>query len=114
VKQNPDIASYAKLLTGGLLPLAVTLASENIFSAFSSPNKTDALLHGHSYTAHPIGCWVAKTSLDEYAIMNKSDGSWSEQKREWIDSNNGDGDGNWSMWSVKVKNISAVEWEELF
>ncbi|CAJ0745627.1 2992_t:CDS:2 [Entrophospora sp. SA101] len=49
-------ASYAKLLTGGLLPMAVTLAKSSIFDSFLGDSKVDALLHGHSFTAHPIGC----------------------------------------------------------
>ncbi|KAJ1485681.1 pyridoxal phosphate-dependent transferase [Baffinella frigidus] len=57
----PDIACYAKLLTGGTLPLAATLATEQ---AFRGPSKTDALLHGHSYTAHPIGCQAGVAALD--------------------------------------------------
>jgi glutamate-1-semialdehyde aminotransferase len=35
----PDIACYAKLLTGGVAPLAVTLASEEVFDAFKGPSK---------------------------------------------------------------------------
>jgi hypothetical protein len=38
----------------GTLPLAATLATEEVFEAFKGAKK-DALLHGHSYTAHPIG-----------------------------------------------------------
>mmetsp|Transcript_19255 Transcript_19255/g.46502 ORF Transcript_19255/g.46502 Transcript_19255/m.46502 type:complete len:860 (+) Transcript_19255:74-2653(+) len=60
----PDIACYAKLLTGGTLPLAATLATEQVFQAFRGPSKTDALLHGHSYTAHPIGCQAGVAALD--------------------------------------------------
>ena len=55
------------LLAGGVLPLAVTLASEAVFDAFKGPGKLDALLHGHSYTAHPIGCAAAVAALDAYA-----------------------------------------------
>ncbi|ODH46183.1 dethiobiotin synthase [Paracoccidioides brasiliensis] len=60
---HPDISVHAKLLTGGLLPLCVTLAGQDVFEAFCSPHKADALLHGHSYTAHPVGCKVAEASL---------------------------------------------------
>lgn len=60
---HPDITCHAKLLTGGLLPLSATIASDSIFNAFWGDEKADALLHGHSYTAHPIGCHVANTSL---------------------------------------------------
>jgi dethiobiotin synthetase/adenosylmethionine--8-amino-7-oxononanoate aminotransferase len=69
---NPDIACYAKLLTGGVVPLAVTLASEEIFDTFYDDGKGEALLHGHSFTAHPIGCAAALTSLDMYSIMNNA------------------------------------------
>ncbi|KAL2258549.1 hypothetical protein VTK26DRAFT_8106 [Humicola hyalothermophila] len=61
---HPDISVHAKLLTGGLLPLAVTLASKSIFEAFLGDKKRDGLLHGHSYTAYPVGCQVAVESLD--------------------------------------------------
>lgn len=44
----PDISVHAKLLTGGLVPLCSTLASENIYNAFLGLEKRDALLHGHS------------------------------------------------------------------
>ena len=64
----PDISVHAKLLTGGLLPLAITTASESIFNTFLSDRKSDALLHGHSYTAHAVGCAVADKSLK---IINK-------------------------------------------
>lgn len=78
----PDISVHAKLLTAGLLPLAITTASNSIFETFLSGSKTDALLHGHSYTAHPIGCTVANKALDEYRRMD-GDGSWEGFKKSW-------------------------------
>ncbi|KIW42513.1 dethiobiotin synthase [Exophiala oligosperma] len=81
----PDISVHAKLLTAGLLPLALTTASESIFRTFLSDSKTDALLHGHSYTAHPIGCMVANKALAEYNRLD-TDGSWDEFKRPWSSS----------------------------
>jgi dethiobiotin synthetase/adenosylmethionine--8-amino-7-oxononanoate aminotransferase len=60
----PDVAVYAKLLTGGAAPLAATLATERVFSAFSHASSlARALLHGHSYTAYPAGCAAALASL---------------------------------------------------
>ncbi|CAN0567910.1 unnamed protein product, partial [Ectocarpus sp. 12 AP-2014] len=50
--EDPDVSCYAKLLTGGLVPMAATVATERVFDAFSGA-KADCLLHGHSYTAHP-------------------------------------------------------------
>lgn len=98
---HPDITVHAKLLTGGLIPLCATLASEDIFGAFSSPDKTDALLHGHSYTAHPIGCQVAIESLREMKAMEgRGDWDWAKSQG-WKDrttpADNGDAE-VWSSW----------------
>ena len=54
-----------KTLTGGLLPLSVTLASEDCYTAFLGDDLSSALLHGHSYTAHPVGCLVAAEAIEE-------------------------------------------------
>lgn len=83
----PDISVHAKLLTGGLLPLALTTASTSIFETFLSEDKTDALLHGHSYTAHPIGCAVANKSLDQLNQMHTT-GSWSNFQSPWTPPSN--------------------------
>ncbi|KAL2871391.1 adenosylmethionine-8-amino-7-oxononanoate aminotransferase [Aspergillus lucknowensis] len=109
---NPDIAVNAKLLTGGLVPLCTTLASEEIFAAFSSPEKKDALLHGHSYTAHAVGCQVAVDSLQ---AMNRLDenGSWNEFKNDWKEHSTDDGlrpQEVWSVWSHGlVSDLSHAE-----
>jgi dethiobiotin synthetase/adenosylmethionine--8-amino-7-oxononanoate aminotransferase len=73
----PDISVHAKLLTAGLLPLAITTASDPIFQTFLSGDKTDALLHGHSYTAHPVGCSVATKALSEYRRLDSAAASSS-------------------------------------
>lgn len=75
IGENPDIACYAKLLTGGVVPMAVTLASEEVFDTFYADGKDEALLHGHSFTAHPVGCAAAVTALDMYQIFNDATGS---------------------------------------
>jgi len=66
LKVDPDIASYAKLLTGGLVPMSVTLASEDVFNSFLGDSKAEALLHGHSYTAHPVGCVSSLHALETF------------------------------------------------
>ena len=76
---DPDISVHAKLLTGGLVPLCATLASESIFRAFQTDDKSDALLHGHSYTAHAVGCQVALQSLRELQQM-EANGEWDWAK----------------------------------
>ncbi|KAI9190352.1 hypothetical protein H9P43_001786 [Blastocladiella emersonii ATCC 22665] len=65
--ESPDIVCYAKSLTGGMMPLAVTCATDAIFRTFLGPDKASALLHGHSYTANPIACAVAVATLDAMA-----------------------------------------------
>ena len=58
----PDFIALAKGLTGGYLPLAATLTTERIFSAFlGGPERT--LYYGHSYTANPLGCAAALANL---------------------------------------------------
>jgi adenosylmethionine---8-amino-7-oxononanoate aminotransferase len=60
---NPDIVCLAKGITGGFLPLAVTVCREPIYHAFLSDNIDSALVHGHSYTANPLGCAAGVASL---------------------------------------------------
>ncbi len=71
LKANPDIAAYAKLLTGGLIPMSVTLATEDVFETFLGDSKAEALLHGHSYTAHPVGCVSSIHALETYHALFK-------------------------------------------
>lgn len=82
LQAHPDISVHAKLLTGGLLPLCCTLASQNIYESFISDSKTEALLHGHSYTAHPIGCHVANNSLKLLMDFDANE-TWREGKIDW-------------------------------
>ncbi|KAB8260870.1 pyridoxal phosphate-dependent transferase [Aspergillus pseudonomiae] len=102
---DSDIAVNAKLLTGGLLPLCTTMASDEIFQAFSSPEKSDALLHGHSYTAHAVGCQVAVDSLQTMMRMENS-GSWDGYRQDWTTLSDTpvtlgarDSSNIWSVWS---------------
>lgn len=60
---QPDVGCFAKLLTAGIVPLSLTLATEEVFDAFKGDSKALALLHGHSYTAHPVGCAAANYAL---------------------------------------------------
>ena len=59
----PDLMAVAKGLTGGYLPLAATLATEEIFSAFRG-GFGRTFFHGHTYTANPLACAAALASLD--------------------------------------------------
>lgn len=100
LQTHPDIVVNAKLLTGGLLPLCTTTASESIFNAFLSNDKTDALLHGHSYTAHPVGCSVANESLRQLQNLDAGE-AWKSYKQDWKPTASADAqDQAWSMWST--------------
>ena len=93
---HPDISIHAKLLTGGLVPLCATIASDSIYEAFLSSEKSDALLHGHSYTAHAVGCEVARTSVQAMLDMNER-GDWETFKNDWADQTQSTK--IWSTWS---------------
>lgn len=60
----PDLLCLAKGITGGYLPLAATLTTEEIFSAFLGEYKEfKTFFHGHTYTGNPLGCAVASANL---------------------------------------------------
>jgi adenosylmethionine-8-amino-7-oxononanoate aminotransferase len=61
---SPDIACYSKGLTGGSLPLAVTLCRPEIFDAHFSRDRSRTFFHSSSYTANPIACAAARANLD--------------------------------------------------
>ncbi|MBK3660984.1 adenosylmethionine--8-amino-7-oxononanoate transaminase [Bradyrhizobium diazoefficiens] len=61
---TPDIACYSKGLTGGALPLAVTLCRSDIFDAHYSKDRARTFFHSSSYTANPIACAAAKANLE--------------------------------------------------
>jgi adenosylmethionine-8-amino-7-oxononanoate aminotransferase len=58
----PDFLCLAKGLTGGYLPLAATLATDEVYSAFLGDGKT--FFHGHTYTGNPLGAAVALANLE--------------------------------------------------
>ena len=59
----PDIVCLSKGLTGGALPLAVTLCIEPIFAAHFSTDRAKTFYHSSSYTANPIACAAANANL---------------------------------------------------
>jgi len=60
----PDILCLSKGLTGGAVPLAVTMATDRIFDAHRSPDRARMLFHSSSYTANPIACAAAAANLE--------------------------------------------------
>jgi adenosylmethionine-8-amino-7-oxononanoate aminotransferase len=60
----PDFLCLAKGITGGYLPLAATLSTEEIFHAFlGARSELKHFFHGHTYTANPLACAVGRESL---------------------------------------------------
>ena len=59
----PDIVCLSKGLTGGALPLAVTLCIEPIYEAHYSTDRAKTFYHSSSYTANPIACAAANANL---------------------------------------------------
>ena len=63
----PDLMCLAKGLSAGYLPLAATLATEEIFAAFSGRyGQYRTLFHGHTYGGNPLGCAAALANLDVF------------------------------------------------
>jgi adenosylmethionine-8-amino-7-oxononanoate aminotransferase len=71
---SPDIACYSKGLTGGVLPLAVTLCTREIFAAHYSTDRRRTFFHSSSFTANPIACAAALANLqiwDEEPVQER-------------------------------------------
>jgi adenosylmethionine---8-amino-7-oxononanoate aminotransferase len=64
----PDVMCLSKGITNGYMPLAVTLATDEIYCAFLGEFKDlKTFFHGHSYTGNPLACSAAIASLDIFA-----------------------------------------------
>jgi adenosylmethionine-8-amino-7-oxononanoate aminotransferase len=63
----PDLMCLAKGITGGYLPLAATLASEEIYAGFlGAYEEFKTFFHGHTYTGNPLACAAALANLDVF------------------------------------------------
>jgi adenosylmethionine-8-amino-7-oxononanoate transaminase len=68
---TPDLMCVAKGITGGYLPLAATLATQNVFDAFlGEPSDGRTFFHGHTYTGNALACAAALASLE---LFEKND-----------------------------------------
>lgn len=62
---RPDLMCVAKGVTGGYLPLAATLATDEVYSAFlGQVSEQRTFFHGHTYTGNPLACAVALANID--------------------------------------------------
>ena len=62
---SPDIMCISKGLTGGYMPMSVTMTTDEIYYAFYDDyNKGKAFMHSHTYSGNPLGCAAANTVID--------------------------------------------------
>jgi adenosylmethionine---8-amino-7-oxononanoate aminotransferase len=80
-KVTPDIICLSKGITGGFLPFAVTVCSEQIYQAFYGDDPLKTLYHGHSYTANPLGCAAALASL---ALMVENESRFTSMEAQHL------------------------------
>lgn len=74
INTKPDLVCLSKGLTGGAMPMGLTLCSNKIYNEFLSDNHSKTFFHGHSFTGNPLACAVACASLD---LMEKSE-TWQQ------------------------------------
>lgn len=75
---NPDIFCLSKALTGGMLPMAITSFTQTIYDGFLHNESGKALLHGHTFTANPLGCAAAIAAI---SLMEKQE---TQDQIQWI------------------------------
>ncbi|WP_072765198.1 adenosylmethionine--8-amino-7-oxononanoate transaminase [Arenibacter nanhaiticus] len=61
---KPDIICMSKALTAGLVPMAITSCTQEVYDAFYSDEIAKGLFHGHTYTANPLACTAALAGLE--------------------------------------------------
>ncbi len=79
-EQKPDLIALSKGITGGFLPMGVTVCTEQMHQSFwvdDEAGKMKTFLHGHSYTANPLACAAGCASLD---LMEKPE-TWENIRR---------------------------------
>jgi adenosylmethionine-8-amino-7-oxononanoate aminotransferase len=70
-KSIPDIVAYGKMLTGGYLTMAATLANKKIYDSFLGEfDDWKHLFHGHTYTGNPLAAAVANENFNMYQKNN--------------------------------------------
>lgn len=89
----PDLLCLSKGLTGGAVPLAVTIATPDIFESHRSTDRARMFFHSSSYTANPIACaaaaanlqiWSEEPVLDRIATLAASQARFAEPLRHRV------------------------------
>ena len=64
LENQPDIICLSKSLTAGLVPMAITSCTQNIYDAFLSNDIGKGFFHGHTYSANPTACTAALAGIE--------------------------------------------------
>lgn len=64
IATKPDMISMSKALTAGVVPMAVTSCTQQIYDAFLDDTIGKAFFHAHTYTANPIACTAAIAGIE--------------------------------------------------
>ena len=64
METKPDIMCLSKALTAGLLPMAITSCTQQIYDAFYSEDIGKGFFHGHTYSANPLACTAALAGIE--------------------------------------------------
>jgi adenosylmethionine-8-amino-7-oxononanoate aminotransferase len=70
MQTKPDIICLSKALTGGIMPMAITSCTQEIYDAFLHDDTSRGFFHGHTYSGNPLGCAVAAAAID---LLNSSE-----------------------------------------
>jgi len=81
---QPDLMALSKGLTGGFMPMGVTMASERLYEAFIGLDPTLTFFHGHSFTANPLGCAAALASLELLKQQPQCYGQFEQRHRQHL------------------------------
>ncbi|WP_233131693.1 adenosylmethionine--8-amino-7-oxononanoate transaminase [Robiginitalea sediminis] len=74
LRVKPDLICLSKALSAGLLPLAVTTCTQEVYDAFYADEVAKGFFHGHTYTANPLACEAALAALELYQSSEIQDG----------------------------------------
>ncbi len=88
----PDILCLSKGITGGYLPLAATVTTEEVYSAFLGEyRELKTFFHGHSYSGNPLACAAAIASIGLFEEEKTVEGVREKEKilKEWLESVSG-------------------------
>ena len=70
IETKPDMICLSKALTAGLLPMAITTCTQNIYDGFLSEDISKGFFHCHTYSANPVACAAAIAGIE---LLTSSD-----------------------------------------